>query len=368
MAYKRGNQWYTDVRFEGERYRIKSPVNSKRGALEYERLIVSRRMNGRPATGALEDEDAPEEVEVPQERPETFAEWANQWHEVMVVANDAPSEIASKRRILDNHLLKHFGEMLLSDIGYPDVERYKALKVAVPLKAKTINNHLTVLRTCLSEAVKWGKLDVVPMIRQLKMPDAPFDFLEFDEAEQLLNAATGVERTMILLVLRAGLRRGELLALRQDRLDLRRNLIRVDAAVSESVLRDTTKGYKSRSIPMAADLKVALQSQRHLRGPFVFCEEDGQRLTTNQVKRIVPDACRRAGLREVNWHVLRHTFASHLVMRGATLKAVQELMGHRDIKTTMRYAHLAPGHLEQAVDLLVPVGHNTVTGRGRGRK
>ena len=63
-------------------------------------------------------------------------------------------------------------------------------------------------------------------------------------------------------------------------------------------------------------------------------------------------ACKRAGLRPISWHVLRHTFASHLVMRGVPLKAVQELMGHATIEMTMRYAHLSPDVRRNAVQLL----------------
>ena len=63
-------------------------------------------------------------------------------------------------------------------------------------------------------------------------------------------------------------------------------------------------------------------------------------------------ACRRAGLRRVGWHILRHTFASHLVMRGVPLKAVQELLGHTTIQMTMRYSHLAPEIGRQAVAVL----------------
>ena len=71
------------------------------------------------------------------------------------------------------------------------------------------------------------------------------------------------------------------------------------------------------------------------------------------VKDIVPSTCRRAGLgKRITTHGLRHTFASHLVMRGASLKAVQELLGHESIEMTLRYSHLTPDVKREAVQLL----------------
>ncbi len=75
-------------------------------------------------------------------------------------------------------------------------------------------------------------------------------------------------------------------------------------------------------------------------------------LKKNECKHPLWRACRRAGLRRIGWHVLRHTFASHLVMRGVPLKAVQELMGHATIDMTMRYAHLSPHVAREAVKVL----------------
>jgi integrase len=114
----------------------------------------------------------------------------------------------------------------------------------------------------------------------------------------------------------------------------------------------TPKSGRNREIPLSDDALKALKAQRHLRGDLVFCAERGRGLAENECKHPIWRACKRAGLRRISWHVLRHTFASHLVMRGVPLKAVQELMGHATIEMTMRYAHLSPDVRRNAVQLL----------------
>ena len=100
-------------------------------------------------------------------------------------------------------------------------------------------------------------------------------------------------------------------------------------------------------MPLSDDALKGLKSQRHLRAELVFCAEGGRELQENECKWPLWRACKRASLRRVGWHALRHTFASHLVMRGVPLKAVQELLGHATIEMTMRYSHLSPVSVDQ---------------------
>ncbi|MFY0523997.1 tyrosine-type recombinase/integrase [Archangium gephyra] len=105
-------------------------------------------------------------------------------------------------------------------------------------------------------------------------------------------------------------------------------------------------------------------AHRHLRGAFVFCDATGAYLKNDTCRNAILRASKRAGLRPIGWHTLRHSFASHLVARGVPLKAVQELLGHATIEMTMRYAHLSPDVKKDAVRALE--GHTGGTWRGTG--
>jgi hypothetical protein len=84
---------------------------------------------------------------------------------------------------------------------------------------------------------------------------------------------------------------------------------------------------------------VSSRAGRHLRSDLVFCHQDGGPLTRPAVEAALRYACKRAGLRAIGSHVLRHTFCSHLAMRGAAPKAIQELAGHSMLSMTLRYMH-----------------------------
>jgi integrase len=92
-----------------------------------------------------------------------------------------------------------------------------------------------------------------------------------------------------------------------------------------------------------------IRKKQGLTSEYVFVYQ-GKRI--KDVKTAYNAALKRAGILDANFHTLRHTFASHFVMRGGSLKALQEILGHSNIKTTMRYAHLSQEHKKEAVELL----------------
>jgi integrase len=112
------------------------------------------------------------------------------------------------------------------------------------------------------------------------------------------------------------------------------------------------KRGRERTLPLAVRLARTLKAHRHLRSERVFSRPDRSPFTASPIEFALRYGCKRAGLRPISSHVLRHTFCSHLAMRGAQPKAIQELAGHSTLQMTMRYMHLAPMVLLQAIELL----------------
>ena len=112
------------------------------------------------------------------------------------------------------------------------------------------------------------------------------------------------------------------------------------------------KGGRLRYIPLTVRLSKALREHRHLKSPLVLCDEDGEVLDRKDALLWVRRAARRGTVQNSGVHVLRHTFCSHLAMRGAPARAIQELAEHVSITTTQRYMHLSPAAIEGAIRLL----------------
>jgi len=343
---RKNGYWFVDFVYahpngQKERVRRKSAVQTRRGAEEYERQLRASLLDG--TYGKKEEVQV---TIVPM-----FKNFAQEFLQNYARVNNKPSEVASKEMILRVHLPDFFGEQLLNEIHGREIEKYKALKLHCGLSKKSINNHLAVLKRLLNMAKKWGYLATVPESDFLRVSEQTFDFLTAEESQRLINAADGQWRHMIVVALKTGLRIGELRALQWSDVDLVARKILVRHNLWRTTMGSPKNG-KPREVPLCDTVLVALRMQRHIRGPFVFCNEDGSFVSPGKCEKPLKRAYKKAGLREISWHMLRHSFASHLVIVGASLKVVQELMGHADIKMTLRYAHLSPEVSCHAVKLL----------------
>jgi len=259
-----------------------------------------------------------------------------------------------------------------------EIERIKAARLKAGIKPSTVNRDLSRIRGALSRAVDWSLIETHPMrtvkatkgaddsrVRYLSKPEekALRKALEAREAQakdkrrsynkwlaergrEPLPAFKGYSdhlAPMTLLALNTGMRRGELLGLRWEDVDLPGKTLKVTAG--------NAKSRKARHIPLNREaLEVLRTTRKDGEAGLVFPSPKGKRMgNINSSWEALLEA---AGIEGFRFHDLRHTFASRLVMAGVDLNTVRELLGHSDIRMTLRYAHLAPDKLAQAVALL----------------
>jgi integrase len=307
-----------------------------------------------------------EEKEV-QEVP-TVGEFSKEFMRTYVKANNKPSEIAQKTSVLKRHIVPKLGAVKLDGV-IERLEPFKADLLAKGLSRKSVNNILAVLSKMLRYAEERRILAEAPRVRLLKVAMPDFDFLSFDEYELLLRAAAPHPEwyAAILAAGDAGMRMGEIIALEWKDVDFPSGNLRIRRSSWYGVV-GTTKGGRERVVPMTRRLAAALKAVRHLRGPLVFSSMDGQALTPGRMDKPLSKLAKQAGLRDIGWHALRHTFCSHLAMRGAAPVAVQKLAGHESVTTTQRYMHLQPTMLHETIALLDDRGEGQNSWQKSGKK
>jgi len=348
--YRRGG-WEVDIRVVAPddsrelRERKRAPVSSRSAASRWaegrERVLFERLMK------------PPQDSAPPKEVP-TLREFVPRFLDGHARANrQKPSGIAAKELILRVHLVPALGHKKLDTIRSEDVQR---LKSRLGTKAaKTVNNTLTVLNVLLKKAVEWDVINQLPCsVKLLPVPKGSMAFYDFDEYERLVDAATSIDAAARLIVLlggEAGLRCGEMIALEWRDVDVGKRQLCVQRSSWNGHVT-SPKGGRLRYVPLTIRLAAALRDHRHLRSPNVLCQDDGQPMTRQMVQYRVLRASRRAKVPQEGVHILRHTFCSHLAMRGAAPRAIQELAGHRELGMTQRYMHLSPAALDSAIRLL----------------
>jgi integrase len=240
------------------------------------------------------------------------------------------------------NLLKQFRGYKLNGITPWLIEKYKRVRKEMVTEA-TINRELACLKHMFTMAIKWGKAinNPVKEVKLFREPERRLRWLSEEECDKLISASLGHVSSIIITALNTGMRLGEILSLTWDQIDFERGLITVERSKNNGV----------RHIPMNRRLTEEFNSIRITSpGQYVFSNKTGERFKS--IKTGFLGALKRSGIKKCRFHDLRHTFASHLVMNGVDIATVKELMGHKTIAMTMRYAHLSKEHKQSAVDLL----------------
>ncbi len=279
----------------------------------------------------------------------TFNEFAKEYMEHARAVKTASAALRDETSLV--HLKPFFGEYSLRKIHSGLVQRYiderinKARKEGGRIRPATVNREQTTLSAIFREAVKRRLTDKNPVrgIRQLPENNTVVRYLSDDEEEKLFGELPEHLKPIVATALNTGMRKSELLLLRWADVDLEQRLICIKNA----------KNHKKRYIPINGVVLYLLKElqERNKTAEHVFPSRRSGCHWKN-VDGAWQRAVRRADIQNFRFHDLRHTFASRLVRKGVPIKAVQELLGHGSIVVTMRYAHLAPGDLREAVDLL----------------
>jgi integrase len=252
----------------------------------------------------------------------------------------------TKKYILDQ-LCNVYGNYPLRRFNTSLVEQLQTDIISKGLKPASNNKTLNILKHAFRKAVEWDMVEEdvlkrIHKVKPLKDVGKRLRYLSKEECQNLINACDPHLKPIVITALNTGMRRGEILGLKWDNVDLKHGFI----------LLDKTKNGDRREIPINETLRMTFQSvMRRLDIPYIFYDpRTGD--PYKEVKHSFSSACKRAGITDFRFHDLRHTFASQLIMSGIDLTTVKELMGHRDVKMTLRYAHLAPAHKIKAVTIL----------------
>ncbi len=206
----------------------------------------------------------------------------------------------------------------------------------------------------INKGVKWKmaskkSLEEVREVKKKIEENTRLRFLTVEECQMLIDCCASHLKSIVTVALHTGMRRGEILGLRWEQVDLKHGFI----------LLEVTKNGKRREIPIDNTLAEEFNSMpRGLESVYVFTDpRTGE--PYKSVQTSFETALKKAEIRNFRFHDLRHTFASHMAMAGIDLVSVKELLGHKSLSMTIRYAHLAPGHKRRAVNMLDKVLKST---------
>lgn len=327
------------------------------------------------------DKRAAKAQEEAEKRRHTFMTFID--NEYVLWVKSQRKSAADTLQRLRTHFYPEFGDSPLEDITVWQVEKWKAKRARDGIKIATTNRLIAALKAALSKAVEWNLISDHPLsklkvkggadgnkvVRYLTPEEETLLRAALDKREEQLRQGResgnrwrrerGYEemsnlsemayanhlKPMVLISLNTGIRQGELFSLTWKDIDLNRKTLTIHG--------DNAKSGKTRHIPLNREALAVLQqwkAQHFGEDSLIFPSRTGGKI--DNVQKSWSTVLEMAGITGFRWHDLRHSFASKLVMSGADLNTVRELMGHADIKMTLRYAHLAPEHKAVAVEKL----------------
>ena len=263
-------------------------------------------------------------------------------------------ESTQKRYIsATSHLTKYFSDMTLNQITPKIITAYMQHRLDQGVTPATVNREFRTLSKAMKLAYReWEWIRENPCIKvsALRENNTITRYLTEDEEPRLLNAARGYLNDqmvdIIKIALNTGLRQSEILKLKWSHIDLARKVLTVEE----------TKNNEPRTIPLNLTayetlLKIKKSSVVSIAG-YVFSTNSGTAILRRNLMREFYKVLKKAGIENLRFHDLRHTFATRLVQAGVDLYTVAKLMGHRDLESTQRYAHHNPETLRRFVMIL----------------
>jgi len=249
-------------------------------------------------------------------------------------------------------LIDHFNNKPAAEVTVQDILDYRQLRLRTVEKS-TVNRDLAFLKAAYNAAIKTDNMlaeNPVEKVKFFDVSDRKVErYLEKKEKDLLFQATAGsLLQEIIFVAIKTGMRQGEILDMKWEDVDLENNQIKV-------ICRKGNK-IKIRHVPMFEDVIKLISSKPRL-GDYVFCYKDGSRLSRWGVvnasfRRIAEKLKVKLGIKHFRFHDLRHTFASDFLMRGGSLRALSEILGHSTTTMTARYGHLSKEHLMVSINLL----------------
>ncbi len=273
----------------------------------------------------------------------TFSELADKYLEF----TDGRLKSHSRLKSFIKKLIKTFGNIRLDDFNLILIENMQSEIIKNNLSVAYANRLTAILKRMFTKALDWEMINeedlkLVRKAKQLKGENKRLRYLSEDEAQRLINNCDNHLKPIVITALNTGMRKGEILHLTWDRVDLKNRII----------LLDITKNGERREIPINNILyNVLFGIVRSLKTDYVFYNPATLK-SYYEIKKSFTTALRKSHIIDFHFHDLRHTFASWLVMGGIDLTTVKDLLGHKDITMTLRYSHLAASHISNAVKVL----------------